>query len=82
MSQTTAIDALEIGSMRTSAVKLPSLMTVDEFLAWPGDGSGLRYELVDGVLRAQDSASDTHSSIGLELPLAEVYRSTHLGVLP
>ena len=38
-------------------------MTVAEFLAWKGDGTGRRYELVEGVLRAQDSASDTHGTI-------------------
>ena len=32
------------------AVKLPDLMTIDEFLKWPGDGTGTRYELVDGEL--------------------------------
>ena len=47
----------------SAAEKLPELMTVAEFLAWKGDGTGRRYELVDGVLRAQDSASDTHGTI-------------------
>ena len=49
--------------MRTSAAKLQALMTVDEFLTWPGDGIGTIYELVDGVLRAQDAASDAHGTI-------------------
>lgn len=35
-------------------------MTVDEFLAWSGDGTRTRYELVDGELRAQDAQSDAH----------------------
>jgi Uma2 family endonuclease len=38
-------------------------MTVDEFLARPGDGTGIRYEWVDGPLRAQDAPSDTHGGI-------------------
>lgn len=38
-------------------------MTVAEFLAWPGDGTGRIYELVDGQLRARDAASDTHGTI-------------------
>ena len=52
--------------MTATAAKRPyamPLMTVDEFLAWPGDGTGTRYELVNGVLRAQDSASDAHGTI-------------------
>ena len=48
----------------TSAVrKLPAFMTVEEFIAWPGDGTGTRYELVDGVLRAKAPASDAHNTI-------------------
>lgn len=38
-------------------------MTVEEFLAWPGDGTGRWYDLVDGVLRAQDAPSETHGSM-------------------
>jgi len=38
-------------------------MTVAEFLAWGGDGSGRTLELVDGEVRAQDPASDTHGTI-------------------
>ena len=49
--------------MRIAAVKIPPLMTVADFLDWPGDGAPTRYELVDGVLRAQDPASDTHNTI-------------------
>jgi len=53
--------------MSTAAVKLPPMMTVADFLDWPGDGTGTRYELVDGVLRAQDPASDTHGTIHAKL---------------
>lgn len=45
------------------AVKLPAMMTVADFLDWPGDGTDTRYELVDGVLRAMAAASDTHNTI-------------------
>lgn len=41
----------------------PSRMTVEEFLDWPGDGSGRHFELVDGEPRAQDPASITHGTI-------------------
>ena len=27
---------------------VPPRMTVEEFLDWPGDGSGTKFELVDG----------------------------------
>jgi Uma2 family endonuclease len=49
--------------MSNVAIKIPSLMTVADFLNWPGDGTGVIYELVDGVVRAQDPASDTHNAI-------------------
>jgi Uma2 family endonuclease len=49
--------------MVAAAKKHPPLMTVDEFLAWPGDGLGTRYELVDGELRAQDAPSDGHGTV-------------------
>lgn len=49
------------------AEKLPPttrrLMTVEEFLALPGDGTGRIYELAHGKLRAQDAASDAHGTI-------------------
>jgi Uma2 family endonuclease len=51
--------------MTAKARALPPLMTVDEFLDWPGDGA--RYELVDGVLRAMDSPGDTHGTIDANL---------------
>ena len=37
-----------------------SQMSVAEFIAWPGDGSGARFELVDGEPRAMAPASVTH----------------------
>lgn len=47
----------------TAATQLPPLMTVAEFLEWPGDGTGAIYELVNGELRARDAASDIHGTI-------------------
>ena len=47
--------------------KLPTHMTADEFLAWPGDGQGGKYQLVDGELRAMAPASTTHGSIQARL---------------
>ena len=44
----------------TAARKLPKLMTADEFLEWEGDGTGMRYELVDGYLRAMAPAAVPH----------------------
>lgn len=45
-----------------AATKIP-LMTVDEFLVWPGDRYGTIYELVEGVPRARDSIYDVHGTI-------------------
>lgn len=53
----------ESATMASAAEKLPKLMTVPEFLTWPGDGTGRIYELVEGEPRAQDSASDGHGTI-------------------
>ena len=44
-------------------VRPPPLMTVADFIDWPGDGTSTRYELVDGVLRAMAPGSDTHNTI-------------------
>ena len=41
----------------------PSRMTAREFMAWPDDGSGLKYNLVDGELVAMAPTSQTHSLI-------------------
>lgn len=40
-----------------------SRMTVAEFIDWPGDGSGLKHQLVDGEPRAMARASTTHGRI-------------------
>lgn len=56
--------------MTNAARKLPSFMSVADFIAWPGDGTGTRYELVDGVLRAMAPASDTHNTIRSNIVIA------------
>jgi Uma2 family endonuclease len=38
-------------------------MTVAEFLDWPGDGTGRRFELVDGELRPMSPGRPTHGRI-------------------
>lgn len=53
--------------MPSAKRKLPACMTVDEFIAWPGDGENGRYELVDGELRARSPASATHGVIQASL---------------
>jgi Uma2 family endonuclease len=53
--------------MSALAKLAPSRMTVAEFIAWPGDGSPARYELVDGELRAMAPASVTHGIIQANL---------------
>ena len=40
-----------------------SRMTVAEFVDWPGDGSGLKHQLVDGEPQAMAPASTTHGRI-------------------
>ena len=44
-------------------------MTVDEFIRWPGDGTGTRYELVNGDLRAQDPTTVAHGTIHSNLTI-------------
>jgi Uma2 family endonuclease len=41
----------------------PPPVTVAEFLAWPGDGSGRRYQLVDGNVRAISTGTTTRGLI-------------------
>jgi Uma2 family endonuclease len=42
-------------------------MTVEEFLDWPGDGSGLRFQLINGVPRPMAPASTDHGIIQLNI---------------
>jgi Uma2 family endonuclease len=50
-----------------SARHRPEPMTVADFLAWPGDGSGRKLQLVDGELRAMSPGSSTHGTIQANL---------------
>src|SRR5262245_8276192 len=43
--------------------KPPPSMTVADFLAWPGDGTGRKFQLVDGEVRAMSPASAAHAMI-------------------
>ena len=49
--------------------KLPPIrnLTVAEFLAWPSDGSGVTWQLIDGEPVAMAPASDTHGAIQAEI---------------
>jgi Uma2 family endonuclease len=42
-------------------------MTVAEFLDWPGDGSGRKFQLVDGEPRAMSPGSATHGLVQANL---------------
>jgi Uma2 family endonuclease len=42
-------------------------MTVADFLDWPGDGTGRKFQLVDGELRAMSPGSATHGTIQMTL---------------
>ncbi len=53
----------------TAARNHPPLMTVEEFIKWPGDGTGTRYELVNGELRAQDATTVAHGTIHTNLTI-------------
>jgi Uma2 family endonuclease len=50
----------------TQRKPLPA-MTVADFLDWPGDGSGRKFQLVDGELRAMSPGSATHGTIQMTL---------------
>jgi Uma2 family endonuclease len=46
---------------------LPDLMTADEFFAMPDDGTGTRYQLVNGYLVAMAPAAPVHGLLQAEL---------------
>ncbi|MGA9868397.1 MAG: Uma2 family endonuclease [Acetobacteraceae bacterium] len=50
----------------SASLKVPELMTVEEFLAWDAPGPH-RWQLVDGEPHAMAPASDTHGAIQSEL---------------
>ena len=64
-------DANTSGGRDTALSAIPKLaisrMSVAEFVAWPGDGSGAKFELVDGEPRAMAPASVTHGLIQANL---------------
>jgi Uma2 family endonuclease len=47
--------------------KPPPSMTVADFLAWPGDGTGRKFQLVDGEVRAMSPGSAAHAVIQTNL---------------
>jgi hypothetical protein len=47
-----------------------SRMTVDEFLEWPGDSSGQKFELIDGEPRATAPAGVAY---GIPRPMLPPY---------
>jgi len=55
--------------MNTLARKPLPHMTADDFLAWPGDGTGRTFQLVDGEVRPVSPAARTHSVIQARLVL-------------
>ena len=53
--------------MNQIARRLPPSMTADDFLAWPGDGTGRKHQLVDGKVRSMSPASTSHAIIQANL---------------
>ncbi len=68
----------------------PSRMTIEEFLDWSGDGSGKKFELVDGEPRAMAPASVPHGIIqantggllGTHLSGTRCYVVVEPGIIP
>lgn len=55
----------------------PSRMAVAEFLDWPGDGSGRKFELIDGEPQAMAPASISHGII--QANIAGILRAHLIG---
>ena len=53
--------------MPSARNKILEPVTVSDFLAWEGDGSGRKFQLVDGELRAMSPAHITHGRIQSKL---------------
>jgi Uma2 family endonuclease len=53
--------------MPTTLQKPPPAMTVADFLDWPGDGSGRKFQLVDGEVRAMPVGSVARGLIHTDL---------------
>ena len=62
-----------------SALPKPALsrMTVEEFLDWPGDGTGRTHQLIDGEPQAMAPASITHGII--QANIAGILRNHLIG---
>ncbi len=68
----------------------PSRMTIEDFLDWPGDSSGNKFELVDGEPRAMAPASVSHGIIqatlarllGTHLSGTRCYVVVEPGIIP
>jgi len=68
----------------------PSRMTIEEFLDWPGDGSGKKFEFIDGEPRAMAPASVPHGImqatlarlLGTHLSGTRCYVVVEPGVIP
>ena len=52
--------------MPSARHKISEPMTVADFLAWSGDQSGRKYQLVDGELTAMSPGSATHGTIQID----------------
>jgi Uma2 family endonuclease len=63
--------------MRALPKLAPSRMTIEEFLDWPGDGGGQKFELVDGEPRAMAPASVAYGII--QANIAGILRSHLIG---
>jgi Uma2 family endonuclease len=55
------LTASDMTAARKQTPQLP--MNAATFLQWPGDGTGRRFELVDGLLRAMAPTSNAHGII-------------------
>jgi Uma2 family endonuclease len=53
--------------MPETLLKSPTAMSVSDFLDWRGDGSGRKFQLVDGELRAMSPGSATHGTIQMTM---------------
>jgi len=53
--------------MRSTLHKPPLTMTVADFLDWSGDGTGRKFQLVDGEIRGMSPGSVTHGGIQMTL---------------
>ncbi len=54
-------------------------MTVADFLEWQGDGSGRKFQLVDGEVRAMSPGSAAHAIIQVNLASAILHRLDETG---